>query len=307
MNFKLPETVSLDILDTFMASGNYLDNSLILDFSGVKYIDPEGALSLICFCAALRWNIIAKSPNQIEINFIPPPQNVLFYLTSLGFFSQLCYKAEIKNQQNLIYNENQARSEKRLKNKFYYNNNTITPIIFPIETIPQSNGEVSSRDFENMTRTFINRATTTFFELFELTYYNFNKEDEHSFLLSNVELYKNIYEHSKSWGIATIHARPNFGTTVCYFDIGIGFKESVGKYDTEKESIEWALIDENTSKVGDENDGFGLTIVQDFVLRRKGKLKIRSGDCLLIISETSKQIKKVSKFPGVQLSYFIPI
>ena len=308
MILKLPNSVSLNILDSLLEELNKTDqHNFILDFSNVKYIDPEGALSLICFCCVLKSDRLNRNNSDIKIHFIYPSENVLNYLTRLGFFGQMGNKAGISDRQDIIHFENELRQERRLKQKTYSNQLVLKPIILPIETIPQQNSELNSRDFENVSRTFVNHAIDSFTELFTSPHYNFDSAGEHNFLLSNVELYKNIYEHSRSWGIASIHARPNYGTTVCYYDIGIGFKTSIGKFDNEQESIEWALIDGNSSRPGDDNDGFGLTIVQDFVLSRKGNIKIRSGDCLMQINSSSKQKNSVPRFPGVQLSYFIPI
>jgi ABC-type transporter Mla MlaB component len=309
MSLILSDSVSFSILDSLIEeikkiySNNVkVFNSIILDFSQIKYIDSEGALALISFCSAIK-----RKNKNVNFYFVYPTDSVLNYLNVLGFFGQMSNKAGVKDIQDIVHYENELSHERRIRQKKYSNQNSLKSIILPIETISQQMDSISGSDFENMVGTFVNNVIDSFAELFKSPHYNFNGEDQHDFLLSNVELFKNIFEHSKSWGIASIHARPNYGTTVCYYDLGIGFKASVAKFDSELESIEWALIDGNSSKLGDDNDGFGLTIVQDFVLKRNGKIKIRSGNCLLQINSTSKQKIKVTKFPGVQISYFIPI
>jgi len=309
ITFIMPDTISSTILNLLIEETKKLYklnkiafNNIILDFSGIKFIDTEGALSLICFCSAIK-----RKNENTNFNFVYPTENVLRYLITIGFFGQMNDKVGYEGRQDIIHYENESKEERRLKQRKILNRESPKSIILPIETIPKQMDSFGGMDFENRVGIFTNHVIDSFDELFSSEHYNFTGEDQHNFLLSNVELYKNIFEHSKSWGIALIHARPNYGTTVCYYDIGIGFKASVAKFDTEHESIEWALIDGNSSKLGDENDGFGLTIVQNFVLKRKGKLKIRSGDYLFQIISSSIEKQKVPKFSGVQISYFIPV
>jgi len=210
-------------------------------------------------------------------------------------------------RQDIVHIENEIRNERKMRQKIRSNKFDSMPVVLPIETIYQQIDSTSGSDFENMVGTFANHAIDAFDILQTSPHYNFSGDDYYQFRQSNIELYKNIFHHSQSWGVASIHARPNYGTTVCYYDIGIGFKASVKKFSTEAESIEWALIDGNSSKSNDDNDGYGFTLVQEFVYRRNGKLKIRSGDCLMQLTSPSINKKtKVINFPGVQISYFIP-
>jgi hypothetical protein len=314
LTIRMPEEISIDTIDFLLKqsdniqianSNNRVD--ILLDFSNIKYLLPEGALSIICFCNYLRSNII--KPNNIFFHLNSPIDSVYRYLTYLGFYSQMSQKADITEIQNVVHFESELKYKRNEQKKTiqYSKDSFPKPIILPIETIPMQMDSISGKDFENMIGVFVNHTIDSFSELFNNKHYNFNGEDQHDFLLSNVELYKNIFEHSQSWGIGTIHARPNFGTSVCYFDIGIGFLGSVKKFDTDIDAINWALIDGHSSKSGADNDGFGLTIVQDFVLKRKGVLKIRSGTCLLELKEKSKTSKTVTYFPGVQICYFIPV
>lgn len=315
ITITLPEYVSIEIIDFLIKSmpkkdvfGEQKRIDVLLDFSQVKYIFPEGVLSIICFCFFLRNKSIFPI-NDVHIHLNSPPENVYTYLTILGFYGQMSIKSEIIEIQNIVHYESELKKERKARCE--YNKPLFAvkpnPIILPIETIPMQIDSISGRDFENMLGVFVNHTIDTFGELFQSTHYNFSGEDQHDFLLSNVELYKNVFEHSQSWGIGTIHARPNHGTTVCYFDTGVGFRGSVNKFSTDLQAIEWSLVDGNSSKAGDDNDGFGLTIVQDFVLKRNGNLKIRSGNCLLEITSKSRKNKLVSEFPGVQISYFIPV
>jgi len=308
ITLELPSSVSLNTLDslveeikTVYRKNKKSFNHIVLDLSGIKYIEPEGALSLICFCSSIK-----NKNENVSFHFIYPPENVLRYLITIGFFGQMSNKVGVIDRQDIVNYENKLRQERRMKQKKHSNHSKLKSIILPIETIPQKNDTISGGDFENMSITFVNHAITTLNELFTLLHFNLNVVDQRQFILSNRELYRNIFEHSKSWGIALIHARPYYGTTVCYYDIGIGFKGSVAKFNSDLESIEWALIDGNSSKSRHTNDGFGLTIVQDLVLRKNGYIKIRSGEWFLQINSNSRKSHKVNRFPGVQMSYFIP-
>ena len=158
-----------------------------------------------------------------------------------------------------------------------------------------------------MTGTFANNTISTFDILQSSSQFNFSGDDYYQFRQSNIELYKNIFHHSESWGIGSIHARPKHGTTVCYCDIGIGFMASVKKFQTEAQSIEWALVDGHTSKPNGDNDGYGFTLIQEFVFKRKGSISIRSGDCLMELDSNLRfKTRTVPRFLGVQLSFFIP-
>lgn len=305
----LSDSVSVNILDllileTIKIYGKNKNsfNNIVLDLSKIKYIDIEGALSIICFSSAIK-----RKNKNTSFHILHPSENILNYLMTIGFFRQMSNKVGVVEGQDLVRIEDELLQKRKLIEKMNISKPIIKPTILPITTIPQQMDSSSGRNFENMVGSFANQVIDTFITILSLPHFNFNGKDQHEFVLSNVELFKNIFEHSKSWGIGSIHARPNFGTTACFYDIGIGFKESVNKFNSEFESIEWALINGNTSKPDGDHDGFGLSIIQDFVKSRDGTLKIRSGDCLFEITSTSEQKFNVQNFPGVQISYFIPV
>ena len=307
--FQFPENVTSSILDflintsteSYRKNRNLLHN-IVLDFSKIKYIEIDGALAVICFCAAIK-----RKNSNANFEFIYPPERVFNYLITLGFFGQMSNKVGVMQREDIVHLENEIRNERRIRMMRNSNKVDPFPVVLPIETITQQINSIGGADFENMVGTFANHVIGAFDILENSPHYNFSGEDYYKFRQSNIELYKNIFHHSESWGITSIHARPNHGTTVCYFDLGIGFKASVKKFATEVESIEWALIDGNTSKPDDDNDGYGFTLVQEFIFKRKGSLKIRSGDCMIQLSSSSTRKKsKVSTFPGVQISFFIP-
>jgi len=308
LTLNFPERVDSSILDQlaqetaeiYHTDRSLLDN-VLLDLKSVEYIDPEGALSIICFCAALR-----KKNSNISFEVLYPSGKVVDYLAWIGFFGQLNNKVGLPKRQDLVHLENTMRIERSSRIKERKLSAIPTAILLPLESIPAAGTLTTANAYEEKCRHFVNHMSDTLGELFSSAHYNFSGWDEHDFLLSNSELFKNTFQHSNSWGLGMVHARPDFGTTVCFYDIGVGFRGSVGKDDARK-SIEWAMVDGNSSKGGEDNDGHGLTIVQNFVRRRNGTIKIRSGDCLIEISRDKQIPSLVKRFPGVQISYFIPV
>lgn len=320
---KLSGILTIRTVNTILSKLNILKkvetcilNNMLLDLSDVYPVQLSGAVGLVCLCSALV-------KNKVDEIFIPsnffiyrPHESVLTYLVNLNFFTQMSNKAKLLNCEDLVNAEfERARRREECKRSNsnnhpdYYNQS----IIWPMEIIPCKGESISSQDFENITQQFINQACNCFEKLFSSAYFNFDGADHQGFWLSNLELFKNVFEHSNSWGLCTIHARPNFGTAVCYYDIGVGFKGSVNtslkiekKFETDYESINWALLDGHSSKP--HGTGYGLTIVQDFVVSRNGIIEIRSGDCLFQkkTEDIKWNVQQVPWFPGVQTSFFIP-
>lgn len=302
----------------------YTMTDLILDLSDVYRISPAAAEGLVCLCSTLMTNKMKEIASPSNFYLKRPPNGVLTYLTTLGFFTQMSNNAKLLGCEDLVHSESekkQRRREKRIPGIFDNSfDNDIRPIVWPMETISTKGSSISDQDFENACQHFVNNAADTFDRLFSSPHFNFDKGDKHNFWFSNVELYMNIFEHSGSWGLATIHANPAHGTTVCYHDIGISIKGSVNsspkagkefeKFKTDYDAMKWALKKGNSSKSG--GDGTGLNIAEDFVLSRNGTIEIRSGRCLLQKKpgeqpgEEYWRKQDVPWFPGTQINFFIP-
>lgn len=302
----------------------YTMADLILDLSDVYRISPAAAVGLVCLCSALMTNEIKEIASPSNFYLKRPPNGVLTYLTTLSFFTQMSNKARLLGCEDLVHFESekkQCRREKQIPvifdNSF---DNDVRPIVWPMETIPTKGSSISDQDFENVCQHFVNNAADTFDRLFSSSHFNFDKGDKHNFWSSNVELYMNIFEHSGSWGLTTIHANPAHGTTVCYHDIGIGIKGSINsspkagkefeKFETDYDAMKWALKEGNSSKLG--RNGIGLNIVEDFVLSMNGTIEIRSSQCLLRKKPGDQPGEKywmnqnVPWFPGTQINFFVP-
>jgi hypothetical protein len=296
---------------------------LILDLSKVHFVSPAAAVGIICLCSSLNTNKIKGIANLSSFYLNHPAKHVLTYLTTLGFFTQMSVKAGLLGCEDLIHFEHEKRQRSKKKQKASLNNqsnNNNRPIVWPIETIPRKGESISDQDFEDACQYFINHAAGHFEKLFSSFHFNFDKGDRHGFWEANGELYINIFEHSQSWGLGTIHARPNYGTTVCYYDIGIGIKDSVNsspnlgkefdKFESDYEAMKWALVEGHSSKLN--GNGIGLNIVEDFVLSRNGTIWIRSGQCLLQKKSVDQsgsenwRYRNVLWFPGTQINFFVP-
>ena len=127
-------------------------------------------------------------------------------------------------------------------------------------------------------------------------------------------LYKNVYEHSQSWGLATIVARPAHGTVVSYHDIGIGIPGSLRsspsvqpRFGTDREAIAWALEEGHSSRKG--NSGLGLSLVSGYVEAAQGTIEIRSGSCRLYRTGPSNKwlADEVTPFAGTHISFHLPV
>jgi len=298
--------------------------NLKLDLSDLYPISPAAATGLVCLCSALMCNKLKEIASPSFFYLYRPQEKVLSYLVSLGFFTQMSNNASLLGCEDLVsseYKRKQSKVKKLdlsiLNNQF----NDMKPIVQPMLLIPQKDDSLSANDFENICTNYLNKTYDTFDKLFSSPLYNYGKNHIDKFYSANGELFMNIFQHSNSWGLGTIHAKPKFGTTTCYYDIGLGFKGSVnsspkaGKehktFKTDCDAMKWALKEGNSAKMN--GNGRGLTVVEEFVLEENGFIEIRSGCCLLHKKPGDKPGDKYWRvneelpwFPGVQITYFVP-
>lgn len=291
--------------------------NLIVNLSGVSVIMPSGAVGLVCLCSALMTNKMKNLASPSTFYLRHPPENVLSYLTRIGFFTQMGMKANLMGHHDLIVREEQLKN--RDKNMRMQDmvagrlDSKSRPIVWPMQLIGRKEDQHNRRYFEDVCQQLVNSAADHFDMLFSSPRFNFDRGDKHDFLLANYELYMNIYDHSESWGLAMIHARPEYGTYICCHDIGIGIRESVSashktmkQLETDHDAIRWALVEGNSSK--GEGNGLGLNVIEEFVSSRKGTIEIRSGECLLQrnSADANWTPRRVPWFPGTQINMFLP-
>jgi len=292
--------------------------NLLIDLSKVVAVMPDGAASLVCLCSALMTKKMKHICSPVAIYLRCPPENVLSYLTRIGFFTLMSAKANLLGYGNFVRLEDgwhDRDRKERLEQAFHGGSDYgSSPMVWPMQIVGQKSSERSYRHFEDDCQQLVNSAADHFDKLFSSSHFNFDKADKHDFLHSIYELYMNIFEHSYSWGLTMIHARPDRGTFVCCYDIGIGFKEGLSgsanvqeTIDTDHQAIKWALVEGHSRKVG--GSGLGLKLVEKFVSERKGLMQIRSGDCLLRKRPGNAvwEASRVPWFPGAQIDLFIPV
>lgn len=312
----------LEKLTLEMKKGEYKITNLILDLSEVYTISSAAAVGLVCLCSALNTNKMGKITSPLGFRLNRPRERVLTYLATLGFFSKMSNNAMLIGCEDLIhfeYERKQRSVEKQKKVSFDKRfNEDRKPVVLPMKIIPKKGNSISDRDFEDACKGFINQVCSTFEKLFSSYYFNLSESALHGFYTANGELFENIFEHSDSWGLVAIHANPVSGTTVSYYDIGIGIKGSVnhsqkaGKnIDNDYKAMNWALEEGNSSKL--DGNGRGLNVVEEYVLEMNGYIEIRSGCCLLYKIpgdnpgvEKWRYEKYMPWFPGTQINFFIP-
>lgn len=291
--------------------------NLVVDLSKVTLILPSGAIGLVCLCSALmtnRTNCTQYALSEIFLRL--PSENVVTYLTRIGFFQLMSAKAGLLGYGHLIQIEDQMRDRVRRQPAVYETPSKIqNPIVWPMQIIAEKSNQSTYRHFEDDCWRLVNDAGDHFKKLFSSPHFNFQMADLHDFLYSIYELYMNVYEHSgNSWGLTMIHARPGYGTFICCHDIGRGFKDGLADspnvkevIETDEQAIRWALVEGHSRKVG--GSGLGLKVVERFISERDGTMEIRSGESLFQKGRKTRTWRayRVPWFPGSQINMIVPV
>jgi len=296
---------------------------LTLDLSDLHFTSSAGALGMVCLCSGLMENKINGIAGPFNFYLRRPPENVLNYLATLGFFTEMSNKGGLLGCEDLVRFEADRKKraiEKQITGLLAgHLQDAKKPIVMPMATIPRKD-QILGRDFENSAQNFIHSIERTFGRLFLSSHFNFTEGDTSGFYSANGELWMNIFEHSVSWGLGVIHADPARGTTVSYQDIGVGIKGSLNgspkagkefvEFETDYEAMKWALGEGNSSKPG--GNGRGLNVVEEFVVERDGTIEVRSGHSVLQkkpgdkLGQDNWRALKVPWFPGTQINFFVP-
>lgn len=121
-----------------------------------------------------------------------------------------------------------------------------------------------------------------------------NKSDfpSHSKLLGKnitIRIFE-LYENARTHGLCeNIHACGQYfpkklekPLNITIVDTGLNFQENVSKFRGEPmsavEAIEWAMINNNSTKVGNISGGLGLDLIFQFIQHNKGKIQIISAN-----------------------------
>lgn len=122
-----------------------------------------------------------------------------------------------------------------------------------------------------------------------------------------LELFKNVMDHTSSKYIFTCGQYfPK--SYILYFtivDMGETIPYNVHMYHSShnlsqpSNPLDWAIMDGNTTSVGNGPRGIGLTIIRDFIHLNKGSFYIVSGEDTFEIKEGKERFKKLAyPFPG---------
>jgi len=138
------------------------------------------------------------------------------------------------------------------------------------------------------------------------------------------EACQNIVEHSGTSGWVAVHAytfRRRLGgrrvVVIAVGDAGVGFRRSLEATQARRFGDRWgdaaaleAAVIQEVSRFRDPGRGQGLPGIKRYLLRRQGKLSIRSGTARLAIvppwDEDVPMTESLAPFPGAQLQIVIP-
>jgi len=316
LNTNTFENLLVELLQKMQAQC-LIGNKIIFDMSKLKHIRIGGLINFLSLCGAIRMGNLLEDMEIQRIDFKFPSTKIMDYLHWMQFFKVSSICGIIENSESLSKEDEKFFEIWGGKIRKY--RSEIDPMkreqykarIFPIRFIPLS---AKIADFESECIRFVNDLVDVFEPVLEYDL-NFPKKLRRGFWESNKELFKNIYDHSKSWGIVAVQVLKD-EVVFSYSDIGIGIKNSLQetlmtKYNLDeiddcfaiKEAIKKGISSKKLDLENSSNLGLGLYIVTEYTKKTKGRMLIRSGKCLYSINGKPK---KVQYFPGTQIHIALP-
>ncbi len=280
---------------------------LQLDFSETTFVTLAGSMYLIFIVHGIV-NAKKSQGTRIETVIINCPEQVVSTLLNFGFFKMLGLYGSLRTNPDFIKTSDETIDfwKKNVKNLDI----NLRSLYWPISNIPFKHGI----NFELEVRSFYNDFIIFFNSVISLGFIKgLNKEGldfiERFFYKAINESTKNVWDHSESWGIASIQSNRSIKTTFCLFDFGVGFINSYIKRkggfqrstQADKNVLMWLFEEGNTSNQG-ANHGHGLSILQKFTDMSNGVLLINTDQYSIQYTKMKGlRINEKLFFPGTQI------
>jgi hypothetical protein len=280
---------------------------LELCFKKTKFITLPGAMYIMFIVYAIV-NTKERDSQYVETRILNCSEAVLSIISSFGLLNILKFYGNLKLESSVSrVSEFKYNYWKRVLKDGNYNSDSI---FWPISIIPPK----ASNDFESSISSFING----FIDYFNILVQNNMVENinekgfdntRKDFIRAVNESTKNVWDHSESWGAASIFSSRREKSTFCLFDYGIGFINSYikrkGTYertiDNDKRILQWLFVEGNTSN-DDNNLGRGLPRIAKFVETSRGVMLIKT-DKYILKYDYKKGLEIINSeyFPGTQI------
>jgi anti-sigma regulatory factor (Ser/Thr protein kinase) len=288
---------------------------ILFDLSATKSIKIGGMVNLLVLLGAIKEHFRKSQWTEKPIFIVPPVGEALDYLTRMHFFKISRDHSWLDNSlmsDNVLYNKQQKEAKSLSRRRL---NARGGGTYFPIRYVPQGS---SHDNFESECRKLANEVRAYLLPLMATHRTSLGNESMRQILMTVIEIYKNIYDHSSSWGITGMETTDS-NIIMSFVDIGLGIRRTLEPvllqcYEYEeitdllsiKESIKKGRSSSENSrsdKANNSNMGLGLFIVKENIDKFGGKLMIRSGRSLYF---SDREAESVTYFPGTQIHISIP-
>lgn len=277
-----------------------------LDLALTKFVTLPGAMYILLLISEI---VSVKKRNRlhVESRLTNYSGDVILSLANFGLISMLKIYGNLNNTDSYISSLSIERYD--FWQKAIKSSQILPNLYWPISPIPLKTHigylESISYFYNNFNDYFTKLSTQNRFDSLDSA----STEIRSSFIKAVNESTKNVWDHSESWGIASMQSTKTMNTTFCLFDLGIGFINSyikrLGKYErsveSDKKVLMWLLEEGNTSNEAN-NHGHGLAIIRKFTNITNGYLLINTDKYTIRFNKkTSFKIEEKQYFPGTQI------